>query len=214
MTLLVTGYEPFGDHNENPSAMVACEIDGEEIAGHEIIGHVLPVEFDRTAEEMRNLIETHDPTAIVATGLAAGRAGISVERVGINVNDCGSTPDNANVEPRNERIRPDDRAGYFATLPVVSVVEELLERGIPAHVSNSAGTHLCNNVLYSTRAYLEDKANTAPMGFVHLPCTPGMAAEQARVGNGTSGASVKPSLSLAMQAEAIRRTFEVTLRDE
>lgn len=211
MTLLLTGYEPFGDHDENPSAMVARELDGEEIAGHEISGHVLPVQFDRTASEMQNLIETHDPTAIVATCLAAGRAGISVERVGINVNDCGSTPDNADAEPRNERIRPGNQAGFFATLPVVSVVEELLERGIPAHVSNTAGTHLCNNILYSTQAYLEAEKLDTPMGFVHLPCTPGMAAQRARDGNGTSGASVKPSLSLAMQAEAIRRTFDTTL---
>ncbi len=214
MTLLLTGYEPFGDHDENPSAMVARELDGEEISGHEISGHVLPVEFDRTANEMRNLVESHDPTAIVATGLAAGRAGISVERVGINVNDCGSTPDNADAEPRNERIRPDDNAGYFATLPVVSVVDELLERGIPAHVSNTAGTHLCNNVLYSTRAHLDAEGRDVPMGFVHLPCTPDMAAERAREGDGTSGASVNPSLSLAMQTEAIRRTFRVTLADD
>lgn len=213
MTLLLTGYEPFGDHEENPSAMVARELDGEEIAGHEIVAHVLPVEFDRTTSKMRNLVETHDPSAIVATGLAAGRAGISVERVGINVNDCGSTPDNADAEPRNERIRPDERAAYFATLPVVSVVKGLLKRGIPAHVSNTAGTHLCNNVLYSTRAYLEEAGRDVPMGFVHLPCTPGMAAKQARDGNGTSGASVKPSLSLAMQVETIRRTFDVTLAD-
>ncbi|WP_435154016.1 peptidase [Haladaptatus sp. DFWS20] len=214
MTLLLTGYEPFGDHEENPSEMVARELDGEEIAGHEIVGHVLPVEFDRATDEMRDRIEKHDPSAIVATGLAAGRAGITVERVGINVNDCGSTPDNADAEPRNERICPDKQAGYFATLPVVSVVESLLERGIPAHVSNTAGTHLCNNVLYSTRAYLEAEGNDAPMGFVHLPCTPGMAAKQARDGDGTSGASVKPSLSLAMQVEGIRRTFDVTLADE
>ncbi|GAA0198693.1 peptidase [Haladaptatus pallidirubidus] len=214
MTLLLTGYEPFGDHDENPSAVVARGLDGEEIAGHEITGHVLPVEFERTAGEMQTLVETHDPTAIAATGLAAGRAGISVERVGINVNDCGSTSDNADAEPRNERIRPDDRAGYFATLPVVSVVEELLENGIPARVSNTAGTHLCNNVLYSTRAYLESEKRDVPMGFVHLPCTPGMAAKQAREGDGTRGASVKPSLSLSMQTEAIRRTFEVTLAGE
>ncbi|WP_049970486.1 pyroglutamyl-peptidase I family protein [Haladaptatus cibarius] len=211
MTHLLTGYEPFGDHDENPSAMVARELDGEQVAGHEISSHVLPVEFDRTAGEMQSLIKTHDPTAIVATGLAAGRAGISVERIGINVNDCGSTPDNADAEPRNERIRPDNQAGYFATLPIVSVVEELLERGIPAHVSNTAGTHLCNNILYSTRAYLEAKKLNIPMGFVHLPCTPGMAAQQVHDGNGTSGASVQPSLSLSMQAEAIRRTFKVTV---
>ncbi|WP_231182956.1 peptidase [Haladaptatus sp. DYF46] len=212
MTLLLTGYEPFGGDDENPSAMVARELDGEEIAGHEVVGEVLPVEFDAAFEEMQELIETHDPTAIVATGLAAGRAGISVERVGINVNDCGSTPDNAGAEPRNERIRNGETAGYFATLPVVSVVESLLDAGIPAHVSNTAGTHLCNNALYSTRAYLDRQNRDVPMGFVHLPCTPELAAKHAKDGDGTSGASVQPSMPLSMQSDAIRRTLEMTLK--
>ncbi|WP_458204876.1 pyroglutamyl-peptidase I family protein [Haladaptatus sp. NG-SE-30] len=214
MTLLLTGYEPFGDYDENPSEQVARELDDEQIASHEVSGHVLPVEFERTADEMRSLVEAHDPTVIVATGLAAGRPGISVERVGINVDDCGSTPDNADAEPRNERIISDADAGYFATLPVVSVVENLLEDGIPAHVSNTAGTHLCNNVLYSTRAYLEFEERGIPMGFVHLPCTPAQAARQAREGDGTNGASVNPSLPLSMQTKAIRRTFEVTVAEQ
>lgn len=213
MTLLLTGYEPFGGDDENPSEMVARELDGEEIAGHEVVGKVLPVEFDVAFEEMSDYIETHDPAAIVATGLAAGRAGISVERVGINVNDCGSTPDNAGEKPQNERIRNGGTAGYFATLPVVSVVESLLDAGIPAYVSNTAGTHLCNNALYSTRAYLEREDHDVPMGFVHLPCTPELAAKHAKDGDGTSGASVQPSLPLAMQSDAIRRTLDMTISE-
>ncbi len=211
MTILLTGYEPFGGDDENPSEMVANELDGAEIAGHEIVGEILPVEFDSAAEKMRGHIETHDPVAIVATGLAAGRAGITVERVGINVNDSGSTPDNAGMEPRDERIDGEDRAGYFATLPVVPVVESLLDAGIPAYVSNTAGTHLCNNALFSTRAYLEQENRDVPMGFVHLPCTPEQAATHALDGDGTSGASVQPSLPLSMQVDAIRRVFDVTL---
>ncbi|MCO8243925.1 MULTISPECIES: peptidase [unclassified Haladaptatus] len=211
MTLLLTGYEPFGGDDENPSEMVANELDGEEIAGHEVVGKVLPVEFGSAAEEMQAHIKDHDPDAIVATGLAAGRPGITVERVGINVNDSGSTPDNAGVEPRNERIDGDDRAAYFATLPVVPAVESLLDAGIPAAVSNTAGTHLCNNALYSTRAYLEREGRDVPMGFVHLPCTPEQAATHARDGDGTSGASVQPSLPLSIQVDAIRRVFDVTL---
>ena len=134
--------------------------------------------------------------------------------MGINVNDSGSTPDNAGVEPRNERINGNGRAAYFATLPVVSAVESLLDAGIPASVSNTAGTHLCNNALFSTRAYLERERLDTPMGFVHLPCTPEQAAEHARDGDGTSGASVQPSLPLSMQVDAIRRVFDVTLSGE
>jgi pyroglutamyl-peptidase len=212
MTLLLTGYEPFGDHDRNPSAEVARRLDGERVAGREVVGRVLPVEFDRTSDEMEGLIEEFDPEVVVATGLAAGRAGISVERVGINVADCGGTPDNEDAEPRNEPIRPDGEAAaaFFATLPLVRVVEELLDAGIPARVSNTAGTHLCNNILYQTRAYLEaeGKGEQIPMGFLHLPHTPEGAAKKAREGEATSGGGVQASMELDRQVEAVRTVFE------
>lgn len=214
MTLLLTGYEPFGDHDRNPTAEVARELDGERVADQEVVGRVLPVEFDRTSDEMEALIEEFDPEAIVATGLAAGRAGVCVERVGINVADCGGIPDNDEAEPRNERIRVggEAAAAFFATLPVVEIVEDLLAAGIPARVSNTAGTHLCNNVLYQTRAYLEAqwKRPEVPMGFVHLPLTPEGAAEKAQEGEATSGGSVEPSMALETQVEAVERALEVT----
>jgi pyroglutamyl-peptidase len=221
MTLLLTGYEPFGDHERNPTEKIARELDGQEVAGREIVGRVLPVEFDRAGEEMRDHVEAHDPEAIVATGLAAGRAAVSVERVGVNVADCAGIADNANAEPRNERIRVErpeaesdtPPAAYFATLPVVEVVEALLEADIPARVSNTAGTHLCNNILYRTRDHLEATGRGAeiPMGFVHLPLTPEGAAKKAREGEAASGGDVEPSVALETQIEAIRRTFEVTV---
>lgn len=211
--LLLTGYEPFGDHERNPTAEVARELDGEEIAGHEVIGAVLPVEFDSAGEEMRERIERHDPKVVLATGLAAGRAGVSVERVGVNVAECAGVPDNADAEPRNERIRDGDAAAYFATLPVVSVVEALLDADIPARVSNTAGTHCCNNVLYRTRAYVEREGLDVPIGFVHLPLTPEQAAAKARDGEATAGSELPPSLPLELQTAAVRRTLEVTVEE-
>lgn len=210
MTLLLTGYEPFGDHERNPSAEVAQELDGQHVAGRKIVGRVLPVEFDRASEEMEELIAEFDPEAIVATGLAAGRAAVNVERVGINVADCGGIPDNADAEPRNERIceGEDVATAYFSSLPVVEVVERLLDHGIPARVSNTAGTHLCNDVLYETRAYLEREDAKIPMGFVHLPRTPTGVAEQSLEGEALSGGSVEASMPLAMQVDAVEIAFE------
>lgn len=215
MTLLLTGYEPFGDHDRNPSAKVARKLDGETVSGREVVGRVLPVEFGRASDDMEALIEEYDPVAIAATGLAAGRAAISVERVGINVADCAGIPDNADEEPRNERIREGDDAAHFATLPVVEVVAKLLDAGIPTRVSNTAGTHLCNDVLYQTRAYLEraGKGSETPMGFVHLPLTPEGAAASAQDGEATSGGGVQASMALETQVAAVRKAFEVTVAE-
>ncbi|WP_135806540.1 pyroglutamyl-peptidase I family protein [Halorussus marinus] len=208
MCLLLTGYEPFGDNDRNPSAAIARRLDGERIGDREIAGRVLPVAFDRAGDEMIELIETLDPDAIVATGLAAGRSAISVERVGLNVADCAGVPDNADAAPRNERVAAGGPAAYFATLPVVETVEALVADGIPARLSNTAGTHLCNNVLYRTRAYLEAEDRRVPAGFVHLPLTPEAAAARARE-DAPSGGDVEPSVALETQETAIRRTFEI-----
>jgi pyroglutamyl-peptidase len=218
MTVLLTGYEPFGDHERNPSAEVARALDSATVAGEKIVGRVLPVEFDRTSDEMVDLIDEFDPEVVVATGLAAGRTAVCVERVGINVADCGGIPDNVDAEPRNERVRPSDGepAAYFATLPVVATVAQLLDAGIPARVSNTAGTHLCNNVLYQARAHLEaeGKGDDVPMGFVHLPLTPEGAAEKAREDEATSGGGVKASMALEMQVEAVETVFRATLSEK
>jgi pyroglutamyl-peptidase len=214
VTLLLTGYEPFGDHDRNPSAEVARALDGATIAGEAVVGRVLPVEFDRASDEMAGLIEEFHPDAIVATGLAGGRSGVCVERVGINVADCGGTPDNADAKPRNERLRADEdaHAAHFATLRVVETVERLLDAGIPARVSNTAGTHLCNAMLYQTRAHLEAEGqDDVPMGFVHLPLTPEGAAAKAEVGEATSGGAIPASMSLEIQKQAIETIFEGTM---
>ena len=204
MTLLCTGYEPFGDHETNPSAQVAREIDGTTVAGHEVVGAVLPVEFDRVADELAALIDEHDPAAVVATGLAGGRTALSVERVGVNVDDAVTVPDNADDSPHDERIDPAGADAHLATIPVVESVEALLDAGIPARVSNSAGTHCCNHALYSL---LEN--HDVPAGFVHLPFTPEGAVADAEAAE--RGGGVPASLPLVMQVEGVRRVFETAV---
>lgn len=213
MSVLVTGYEPFGDHESNPTAAVAEAIDGAEIAGHEVVGRVLPVEYDRTSDEIVSLVERHDPSVVVSTGLAPGAAGVRVERVGINVNDCMGVPDNADAEPRNERIR-DGPDAYFSTLPVPEIVESLHEAGVPSRLSNTAGTHLCNNALYTTRAYVESEGLDVKSGFLHMPFTPEQAADRAREQEAVSGGGeVPPSLPLALQRTAVEVAIETALAE-
>jgi pyroglutamyl-peptidase len=204
MTLLCTGYEPFGDHDTNPSRQVARELDGETVAGHDVVGAVLPVEFDRVADELAALIDEHDPAAVVATGLAAGRTTVSVERVGINVDDAVTVPDNADDSPHDARIEPAGADAHLSTIPVVGSVEALLESGIPARVSNSAGTHCCNHALYSL---LEN--HDVPAGFVHLPLTPEGAVAEAEAPE--RGGGVQASLPLSLQVEGVRTVLETTV---
>lgn len=217
MTVLCTGYEPFGDHDENPSAMVAERLDGRTVAGHDVVGRVLPVEFDALHGELDALLDEHDPDVVVGMGLAGGRASVAVERVGINVADAVTVPDNAEADPENQRVDPAGPDAYLATLPVVDAVEALLDAGIPARVSNTAGTHCCNNHLYTTHRLLDERGDLAdsgrgtPAGFVHLPLTPAMAAGDAVDDNAHRGGGVSPSMTVALQVDAVERVLETTL---
>ncbi|MDL5363498.1 pyrrolidone-carboxylate peptidase [Halalkalicoccus sp. NIPERK01] len=202
MTVLLTGYEPFAEHETNPSERLATRLDGERIGRHDVIGRVLPVEFDRVSEELGSAIERVDPDLVLSMGLAAGRSAMGVERVALNVVDAGGTPDNDGASPRDERIDPDGADAHLASIPVVACVETLLEAGIPARVSNTAGTHCCNHALYTARSVTD-----APAGFVHLPLTPEMAASEGREA-ATSGGSVPPSVALDTQHRAIELLLE------
>lgn len=206
MTVLLTGYEPFAEHDTNPSERLATHFDGETIDGVEIIGRVLPVEFERVENELLDTIDEVRPDGVLSMGLAAGRSAISVERVAINVADAGETPDNDGTSPHDERITPEGPDAYFASVPVVGCVETLLEDGIPARVSNTAGTHCCNYALYTARHHTD-----LPAGFVHLPYTPVEAARNGINESATSGGSVPPSMSFPQQKRAIERVISYYL---
>ncbi|MEF8774583.1 MAG: pyroglutamyl-peptidase I [Halobacteriales archaeon] len=206
--ILLTGYEPFGEFEINPSGEMARRLDGQTVAGQTVAGEVLPVAFDRTADRMADLIDERDPDAVVATGLAGGRSAVAVERVGINVDDAVGTPDNDGADPEDVQIHADGPAARFATLPVGAVVERCLDRGIPARLSNSAGTHLCNHLLYATREHVERAGLAVPVGFVHLPLHPEEAIRQAD--EPARGGGVAASMPLELQADAVETAIEVT----
>lgn len=209
MTILCTGYEPFGDHEDNPSKRVAEALDGETVAGHDVVGAVLPVEFDAVGSELRALIEEHDPAAVISTGLAAGRTAVTVERVAINVDDAVTVPDNADDSPHATPIVADGADAHFATIPVVETVEAMLDAGVPAAVSNTAGTHCCNHVLYTALDYFEQEELDVPAGFVHLPLTPEQAISEAEAPE--RGGGVKASVPLSLQVEGVRMALETAV---
>ena len=177
-TILFTGYEPFGDYETNPTSQLAKDLDGRTIGGATVVGREIPVTFDEALPAVAKLIETYEPTAVLSTGLMPERAVITVERVGINVRDVDGIPDNANHSPVDDPVAKDGPVAYFSTLPIRELVDASTEVGVPARVSNTAGTHLCNNILYATRHHIKREKLAVDSGFVHTPFSHEQVAER------------------------------------
>lgn len=167
--LLLTGFEPFLEHRHNPTESIVREMDEDVVGDYEIIGRVLPVDYQYASDRLLQYVEECQPNAIIMLGLAADRTKVTPERIAINVND--SLQDNNGNSPEDEPIVEGGPAAYFSTLPIKRMTDALLQNGIPAEVSNTAGTYLCNNVMYSVLHALEQKGIDTPAGFVHVPPT-------------------------------------------
>jgi pyroglutamyl-peptidase len=203
-TILLTGFEPFGGDATNPSwqavKRVAASWDGPE----ELHIAELPVVFHVAGDRLRGLMREHQPDLVIATGLAGGRAAVTPERIAINVDDA-RIPDNAGNDPIDAAIAPDGPAAYFSTLPIKAAVAVIREQGIPAAVSNSAGTYLCNHIFYTLMHEQAQHYPGARGGFVHIPYSPEMVVDRPQ-----------PSLALDLTATAIAtiiRTSLVTISD-
>jgi pyroglutamyl-peptidase len=164
---LVTGFEPFGGDTTNPSWDICTQLPGE-IAGMRVETLRVPCEFRHSIEVIAQAIERHHPTLVICLGLAGGRNHLGVERVAINVDDA-RIPDNAGAQPLDELIAPNGPPAYFATLPVKAMVAAIRAAGVPAEISNSAGTYVCNHVMYGVLHYLAASGQRARAGFIHVP---------------------------------------------
>lgn len=167
MKLLVTAFSPFGGETINPALEVLSQLP-KQLNGAEIIRLVLPTVFHQSAQMLEESLLTYRPNAILCLGQGGGRVGITPERVAINQDDA-RIPDNAGQQPIDQPIRPDGPAAYFSTLPIKAMVAALLNAGIPASVSNSAGTFVCNHLMYQALYLAERHLPTCRVGFVHLP---------------------------------------------
>ncbi|MFC0559268.1 pyroglutamyl-peptidase I [Halalkalibacter alkalisediminis] len=172
MRVLLTGFEPFLGHKVNPTEAIVKELAGkkiEEIEEIEVIGEVLPVAFSQSASQLLRLYEKHKPDAVVMLGLAAGRNCITPERVAINCSDGDA--DNEGKALQDAVIREDGPAAYFSTLPIRDIVNHLVKEGLPAQVSNTAGTYLCNNIMYQMLDHLAQQQIECQAGFIHIPAS-------------------------------------------
>lgn len=172
-TVLLTGFEPFAGAASNSSwdavSLVAAGWDNEA----RLVTARLPVTFAGAGAAIHKLIAEHSPDVVVAVGLANDRAAITPERVAINVEDA-RIPDNAGEQPVDRAIVGDGPDAYFTGLPIKAIVAGMRAAGIPASVSNSAGSYVCNSLMYRLMRAVEGSGITA--GFIHVPCSPELAA--------------------------------------
>ena len=197
--MLVTGFEPFDGASVNPSGEVAKRLDGRRLGGAEIRAAVLPVHHVGAAAAVRALLDTHDPAAVVHLGLAAERAQIALERIAINLMDY-AIPDDAGWQARDEPCIPGGPAAYWSTLPLRAMLGAAQAAGAPAYLSATAGTYLCNFVMYTTLHALAGRPEPPPAGFIHLPRLPSMVAP---------GSSDEPSMDLGLMLRGVEAALEV-----
>ena len=172
--VLVTGFAAFGGEQENPSWEAVSCLEGTSIADHRVVARQLPVEFGGALRVLREAIRTFDPDLVLCVGQAGGRAQLSLERIAINVDDA-RIPDNAGASPVDEAIVPEGPAAYFTSLPIKAMLCALHDAGMPAEISQTAGTYVCNHVFYGLMHALRDRPGTRG-GFIHIPYSPAQAA--------------------------------------
>ena len=170
MKILVTGFDPFGGEKINPAIESVKKLP-DTIAGAQIIKLEIPTVCHKSLKVIDEAIATHHPDVILSIGQAGGRTDITVERVGINVDDC-RIPDNEGNQIIDEPVYADGPDAYFVNLPIKAMVENILSKKIPASVSNTAGTFVCNHVTYGVRYLIEHKYPGKRSGFIHIPFLP------------------------------------------
>ena len=170
MKILLTAFEPFAGERVNP-AMEAAALLGDRVAGAELVCVSVPVVFGKSVEVVTAAIRREMPDAILCIGQAGGRFELTPERVAINMDDA-RIPDEEGNRPVDQPICPEGPAAFFSTLPVKAMVSAIREKGIPASVSNTAGTFVCNHLMYGVLSYLSDTGQQIPAGFMHVPYLP------------------------------------------
>jgi pyroglutamyl-peptidase len=146
-TVLLTGFEAFGGHSVNASWLAAQALHGRQIAGHRVVAARLPTVFDLSLRELQGLLDAHAPSLVLCLGLASGRKALSLERVAININDA-SLADNHGAKPVDTPVVSEGPTAYFSTLPLKAMLQALRRHGLPAELSQTAGTFVCNHVFY------------------------------------------------------------------
>jgi pyroglutamyl-peptidase len=167
MKILVTGFDPFGGDTTNP-AIEAVKRLPNEIKGAAIIKLEIPTVFEKSAAVVKEAMRKEQPDYVLNIGQAGGRFGLTPERVAINQDDA-RIPDNEGNQPIDTAIKPDGESAYFSQLPIKAMVAAMKNIGVPASVSNTAGTFVCNHIMYQTLYLTQTEFPNTKAGFMHIP---------------------------------------------
>lgn len=167
MKVLITGFDPFGGEKINP-AWEAVKGIKDTIEGAEIIKLEIPTVFNKSIEKVKEAMELEKPDIVLCIGQAGGRYDITIERVAINVDDA-RIEDNEGNQPIDIPVFEDGENAYFSNLPIKAMVEEIKGQGIPASISNSAGTFVCNHIMYGVLYHINKTYKNMRGGFIHVP---------------------------------------------
>ncbi|HEY8297354.1 MAG TPA: pyroglutamyl-peptidase I [Candidatus Baltobacteraceae bacterium] len=200
--VLITGFEPFGGGNVNPSELVARSLEGRPIAGRLIVTCILPVATRNVRERLERAMLEEQPDIVIALGQAGGRSAVALERVAVNVLDF-DRPDNAGETRENEPIQRGGPDARLSGLPFDAIVGAWKEHDVPGYVSNSAGTYICNQVLYEVLGLAEAASPPIAAGFVHLPYLPAQAI--------AAGPDSSPSMSFDLMKRAMEILIETVV---
>jgi pyroglutamyl-peptidase len=204
-TVLLTGFGPYGNTPVNPAQSVAQNLDGQNIGGAQVIGRVVPNTFFKSIEATTALIDELEPDLVVMMGEYGGRAMITVERIAQNFNDATryGLADNDGVAPLNEPTAPDGPVAYFSTAPIRAMVKAMRVAGIPADISDAAGTLVCNHLMYGVLHHIATHELPIRAGWIHLPALPCVAALEANLN--------MPSMSAETSTEGVRVGIQAAL---
>jgi pyroglutamyl-peptidase len=192
-TILLTGFEAFAGLSSNPSQAIALALDDQNIGKARVVSKILPVDGIKAPEILEKALTELEPDAILMLGLAQGRPQIALERVALNVLEY-RIPDNAGITRHGERVLEEGSDALFSSLPIAEILKVWLEAKIPAYVSDSAGTYLCNQVMFLARVWRPN----IPAGFIHLPADETLALDQ-----------YQAFVPLEFQTRAVRLSLEV-----
>ncbi|NDI36259.1 pyroglutamyl-peptidase I [Chengkuizengella sediminis] len=167
--VLLTGFVPFLNYSINPTEQIVKQLDRQTVGNYEVFGHVLSVDYTKSGQEIIKHYEETEPDVVLSLGLAAGNYKITPERIAINCND--GEADNKGNRKQDQPIVSNGPDGLFSTLPIRKLVNGLKDANLPATISNTAGTYLCNHVMYTMLHHIKKEEKTTRSGFVHIPAS-------------------------------------------